>query len=805
MRISQPCTWTVLLLALTPSLAAAQPRITRPEARPPAPAAAPPTEPARTTALAGEREFNSCRKVAASKRIKVTLKPESELTDLVGWISAMTCKRFILGAGVRSQKVTVVSPEPLTAAEGYRLFSAVLATMGLTVEATGQFLRIIETGNAKGANVPTCRAGDDCVQGDTFVTRLIKLRHAGADEVMGVLTRLKSKDADIVAYGPAGTLIITEWAANLSRLVAIADELDVAPVSQKVFTIKLKHAAASDVAARLQDIFEVSAPGARGPGAPPPPPRPRPGGAGRPALTPAALGEPATDGPLTRILPDDRTRTLIIVGGERAFERARAIVYKVLDLPAERGRQGVHVYPLANAMAEEMAAALTSLAAGSGYRGGGGGGGGGPAGARPAAGLAGARPGPMASPPAPGGGAAAAGPIFEAAVTVSGDKPTNSLVITATTDDFLKMKEVIAQLDRPRRQVFIEAAILEVSLDRTRDLGVAFHGGKTVGGQSDGVLFGGVNAMSSLALSPAALSGLAVGLRGSPIANGPALLGLGGSGDQPGLSSIPSFGVFLQALQTDSDVNTLSLPHILTADNEKAELTVGQTVPTPGALPLTGASAAYPGLVPTVPVQRQDVMLRLTVQPHVSEGDFVRIELDAELSDLGAKDPVLGYATTKKTAKAVIVGHDAQTVVIGGLMTEKTSVAETKIPFLGDLPLLGLLFKTRSTATRKTNLLIFLTPHIIRDQSDLKRIYDRKERERRDFLERSSSFRDPEILRQAHYRTGRGLLEAMNRMARDAEQEQRRRDAAEQQLQRAPEGDGAVVDLTPGAEERRGR
>jgi general secretion pathway protein D len=802
---------------------------------PPAPAGAPPPaagRPGARTGLDTEREFNECRRVPAGKKIKLTLKPDSELADLVGWISSMTCKRFILPSNVRSQKITIISPEPVTAGEAYRLFLASLSTMGLTVESTGQFLRIIESNRAKESNIPSCSPGEDCTHDDRFVTRMVKLRNTGADEIMAVLNRLKSKDADIIAYQPTNTLIISEWGSNLARLVEIVNELDVSAAGEKIFMIKLKYAYATEIAAKLQEIFQVSG-GTTGGAARPggggysPPGGARPGAPGRPAYGQPqvgghgeSVGESASEVSISRIVPDDRTHSLLIVCTDKAFERLRVLVHKI-DVPPSLGRQRIHVYYLANANADELAGVLNGLVSGSGGRGGMG-----TTGARPGTtGTTGQRPGTTGTTGAYGstgsygggayggmGGQAGQFQLFESAISISPDKATNSLVIIATMEDFIQLREVVLKLDRPRRQVFVEAAILEVSLDRALDIGVSFHGGQTVDtSKGQGILFGGSitnQTLNSIVLSPTALSGLAVGLRGPEIPNAENLLGI------PGLS-LPAFGVMFQALQTNNDVNVLSMPHILTTDNEKAEITVGQNIPFQGAfvggLPSsgttgsTGSTAGLSGFLPSVSVQRQDVALKLSLTPHVNEGDFVRIELDQEVSDIASQNfNGLGPSTSKRTAKTVVVAKDTQTIVIGGLMSDRIIEAETKIPFLGDLPLLGYLFKSKKRTTQKTNLLIFLTPYIIKDQADLKNIFERKLRERREFLERYTSFRDRDFLAHAQYRTRRGLLEQINRTGRQAEEEQRLLDQAEQQLQRVPEDEGPVMDAPPSATRKGG-
>jgi len=361
--------------------------------------------------------------------------------------------------------------------------------------------------------------------------------------------------------------------------------------------------------------------------------------------------------------------------------------------------------------------------------------------------------------------------LFEGEVQVTADKPTNSLVIVASLRDFLSLKKVIDRLDQPRRQVYVEATIMEVSLSKTRDLGLAFHGGKPIGsGDKRSLLLFGNNAAKSISLDPASLMGLAIGLRGPELKDAESLLGI------PGIS-FPTFGVFFQALQSNNDVNVISTPHILTTDNEEAVIEVGENVPfQSGITGLSGMAGAASssgsggfGAYPMMSIQRQDVTLKLKIVPHVNDSNFVRLEIEQEMNEVKSIDPTVGPTTTKKKLKTVIVLRDQQTAVLGGLITEKTKQNVTKIPLLGDIPILGYLFKTTKTIKEKSNLLIFLTPYIIRDQDDLRRIFRRKMEQRRDFLERYTAFKDEDLDAVIDYRHKRGLLAEINVEEHNAE------------------------------------
>jgi general secretion pathway protein D len=261
-------------------------------------------------------------------------------------------------------------------------------------------------------------------------------------------------------------------------------------------------------------------------------------------------------------------------------------------------------------------------------------------------------------------------------------------------------------------------------------------------------------------------------------------------------TSIPSFGVFLQLLQNNGDVNVVSMPHILTTDNEKATIQVGQNLPFPGALGgfpgFGGAGGALPGQTFGfgTSVQRQDVALKLEITPHVNDSDYVRLELNNELSDVANPNyNGLGPATSKRTVKSVVTVKDQQSIVLGGLIKDGVSSTVQKVPLLGDIPIIGYLFKSTKKTVTKQNLLIILTPYVIKDPTDLRRVFERKLRERREFLERYSAFRDDrDYEAQIDYRRKRGLLEEINRAAVEADDEAADLRAAEHRLAHSVDG-----------------
>ncbi|MFP6685842.1 MAG: type II secretion system protein GspD, partial [Polyangiaceae bacterium] len=315
---------------------------------------------------------------------------------------------------------------------------------------------------------------------------------------------------------------------------------------------------------------------------------------------------------------------------------------------------------------------------------------------------------------------------------------------------------VIDKLDQPRRQVFIEAVIMDVNIDHNRDLGLGFHGGAAanLGGGSDTFFFGGSNPSQSLAGIPGNLEALAFGVRGPEI-DGTDNLGLG----LPGVS-IPAFGITLHALAQSGDSNVLATPHLLATDNIPAEINIGQNIPLQtniggglGSLAgLAGAAGGAAGALGGLggllggggfSAPRTDVGIKLKITPHINDSDQVRMEITEEFSDAGSPTGALGVVPiNKRTADTTVIVRDQQTVVIGGLVREGQVNGETKIPILGDIPVLGAFFRQTQKKTQKTNLLLILTPHIIRNQNDLRRIFERKMQERQEFLDRYFVFND---------------------------------------------------------------
>lgn len=654
-----------------------------------------------------------------------------DIEELVKQVADMTGKMFILPENIRG-KITVIGPahgeQFVSADEVYAAFLSALDANGLAVFPSGRFLRILEKRTAKNSNIPTFVEDGPYPFNEQMITRLFRIKNVDAEPIRGVVGNLVTQNGDASVF-PPDLLIVNDQALNMHRLEKIIGQLDQPSTTDGIHVIQVQHAAANDLVDKINKIFELKKgqPGQRPGQAVVAVPKPAAG-----QELPAQSGGDDSNGPtaLRLVLADERTNKLIVICNDRSFERVQTIL-KELDLPTS-GEGGVHVYYLQNAAAEELSNTLSNLAQGSANK-------------------------------QKGGNNQqknAAAELFAGEVKITAEKGTNSLVIIASDPDYRNLVKVIEKLDLARREVFVEAVIMEVNLDRQNTFGARVHSGvppistELFGAKGDavsviGTKFGNETLPPSFSLgSLASFGGFLAGIQGPVI---PELSKLG--------LNVPSFGVVLNALQASSDVNVLSTPHILTTDNEEAEITVGQNVPFQSGFSAGGLGQGLSGLSGLAggttassalgalgslgslgsafgTIQRQNVELKLKIKPQINEGDLIRMVVDQQTEEIASQDPVLGPTTSKRSAKTTIIVRDQQTVVIGGMTQERTIDSVNKVPVLGDVPILGHLFRQQSRKKLRTNLLLFLTPYIIRDQSDFQRIFQRKLQERQQFVER---------------------------------------------------------------------
>ena len=666
-----------------------------------------------------EDDLYRCRK--SNQKVRVSFKDQVTVQELVSWAMGFTCKNFVFGAGVkgRSQAVVFVTPKEMTAAQAWESFLVALRVAGLTVVAKGELLEVVEAQQAKG-HVPTVTTVKD---GERFQRALFRAEHADVSELERALTALKSKDGEILALSESGIVLVTDYGSHLVGMTAIVREIDRPRSDEHVYAIRVRHGDAVQIASTLEAILGT------GEAAPAPAVRKGKNSASAAASGVSSAGSAAP----TQILTDERTKTIIILGSDAAYQRAHALVRRLDQEISLEDSGHIHMYLLEHADAEKLAITLQSLITN-----------------RPLA--------DKAEPTA----ARRSHDSIQGEVKVTFDEGSNALLVMSSMQDYLALREVIRRLDTRRSQVFIEATILDIRIEGDRLVRGAFHGGEV----KDGALWlTGLqydDLQTTELSSVLGLGGLLTGVVGGPLPGSEAILG----------KSIPSFAILFQAIATSRNANILSAPRVMTMDNTEATISVGQGVPSVrGAV--TQVGAAGPNVTRTV--EREDVSLTLKVTPHVNSADEVRLEIDLLIEDIIDSDPDLGPTTSKRAVKNTVVVGDQESVVIGGLVSDESLENETKVPLLGDLPVIGFLFRRTVREKRKRNLLILLTPYIVSDRADSDRILRDKLRERVEFARAFSSLESANYEPEVDYRRKRGLVEEINRSVLAIESERAER------------------------------
>ncbi|NIS69749.1 MAG: type II secretion system secretin GspD, partial [Proteobacteria bacterium] len=597
---------------------------------------------------------------------------DTNLRVVIKFISELTGKNFIVDSKVKG-RVTVISPTKITIEEAYRMFESILEVEGYTTIPAGRIIKIVPAREAKTSGIDTIPDKERrALRGEQFVTRIIHLNYIDADSVTPVIKPLVSRESSLVTYSYTNDIILTDNIPNVRKVLNLLEELDVEGFQVEISVLPLEFANAKELASELLTIFEAKAP-----------PTTRPTKrAKQPTVTGVGTKRPV------KIIPDERTNSLVVVASGDDTRQVEELVVK-LDVPPPIGKGRINVVYLKNADSEELATTLKEITA---------------------AGKKVEVPGQK-------------GVELAGDVVITPDKATNSLVITASPQDFEVLKGVIEQLDIRRPQVFVEGLIMEVSMDRLRELGVEFRSipedlAKDTS-VADTKVFGGTSFIGPIT-DPFSLQGLALGAADGTITFG-------------GVTFL-NVGALIRALETDTDTNILSTPHLLTTDNEEAEIVVAENVPF-----LVRTTATASGF-PVEEIERKDVGLTLRITPQISEGDFLRLNIYEEISQVQPAGTVQGavdLTTLKRSARTTVVVRDHQTVVIGGLIADNVTDSVSKVPWLGDIPLLGHLFRSTQTTTRKNNLLIIITPHIVRTSRDLEGFYKEKRGEMEKILEES--------------------------------------------------------------------
>jgi len=576
---------------------------------------------------------------AAENQITLNLK-DADIRALISTVSKFTGKNFVVDPRVKA-KVTVVSSITMSEDEVYEVFLSVLQVHGYAAVPVGSIIKIVPEVNAKQGPLPVVRGNTS--SGDQFITKVITLDHVPAAQLVPILRPLVPQQGHLAAYNPTNTLIITDHAANIKRLIHIIRNID-RPESDELEIIPLRHASASELVRILNSLHA--------------------GGGGK-----AAQAKKIT------LAADDRTNSILMSGERSARLKIRATIAH-LDTPLENEAGNTHVIYLKYAKASDIVTILTGVQKNQDKN------------------------------SKKGLSKKVSTLSKNNEVDIQSDDSTNALIITAGPDVVRRMKSIIRQLDIRRAQVLVESIIAEISDNHSKD----FSSQMVVGGEKN-------SDSNSVPIGVSNFGGSA-GIIGLFSGNPTTIAGSLGDGITFGLGSDKNnrFGFLLKALTADAATNILSTPSVVTMDNQEAEIIIAQNVPF-----VTGSftTAADGASNPFQTVDRQDVGITLKVTPQINEGNTIKLEIQQEVSNVAqAASSSEGLITKKRSINTSVLVEDGEILVLGGLIDDTLRDQVSKVPVLGDIPLLGWLFRSHSTAKEKQNLMVFMRPSIMRNAAD---------------------------------------------------------------------------------------
>ncbi len=604
--------------------------------------------------------------------------PDADIVEIAKTLGRLTCHNFMFDKDVRG-KISIVSNAPITIGDAWKAFLTSLDTNGFSLIPSGKYFRIARQRDAKDKQIKTY-VGDSAPDNDMYITRVIPLKYINAEEVSRVFRNFMPPNTRIISYDQTNTLIITDTGSNIKKITDMLYVLDVETFDEKLEVVKIRFASAQEIAKLIDQLLPNTTGGGAGGVA----------GGGMPRFRGGQARRTKEGGVISNIIPDDRTNSVIISANGRGLEQVKELIDK-LDAKVTQSTAGsrIQVVYLQFADAEQVANTLNSLATGS---------------------SGASRPSGQITP----GGTASPAPIFEGSIKISPDKATNSLVITGSPSDYQTMLRVIQKLDVPRDQVYVEAFIMEMIVDKTFELGTS------IANPTNGIGFMPNSDLASFLVNPLSVNGLVMGFQG-------------GSGSKtftvPGSSqsiSVKSIQGLIKALQLNSNANILSTPQILTLDNQEATIEVAEMIPVPTFNAISGGGGS-------TSVSREKIALSLKIKPQINKAsDFVKLDIDQKFEDISNRTPPkavadLAFGTQSRASKTTVVVQDGDTVALGGLVRDKVTETATKIPLLGDIPILGWLFRSKTTQTQKQNLISFITPKIIKQYQNVRKILDEVE------------------------------------------------------------------------------
>jgi general secretion pathway protein D len=588
----------------------------------------------------------------------------AEIEAVARTMATMTGRNVVVDPRVKGA-LTLNTEAPVSPSAAYQQFVAALRLMGFAVVQADGVDKVVPEADAKlhSGAVATIDGGSTSTPGgNQLVTQIIRLQFENANNLVTVLRPLISPNNPINVNPGTNALVITDYADNLKRVARIVAALDV-PNATDLEIIPLKNAVASDLAPLVQRLIESS------------------------SSAPAAGG--VDTGFKTTLVAEPRSNSIILRASNQArLALAKSLIDK-LDQTSAQGSNGaagnMYVVYLKNANATNLANTLRAAMSAEG------------------------KPSVASAAPAAGGAAASAVQANSTGGQIQADTATNALIITATEPQYRQLRAVIDKLDARRAQVFVESLIAEVSADKAAEFGIQWQGALGKAGDGTVGLLGtnfGTAGKNIINLATQGAAGTVAPARG---------VNFGAATQTNGVYVL---GFLARFLEESGSGNVLSTPNLLTLDNEEAKIVIGQNVPfVTGQFTNTGSGGSGGSVNPFQTIERKDVGLTLKVKPQISENGTVKLAIYQEVSSVLASTSTAtnGPTTNKRTIESNVLVEDGAVVVLGGLLQDEYGGNQEKVPGLGDLPIFGNLFKSESRSRKKTNLMVFLRPVVLRD------------------------------------------------------------------------------------------
>lgn len=620
--------------------------------------------------------------VAAQSGEPVTLNfRDADIDTVVGAFGHLLDRTFIIDPRVRG-KITVETPQPVSRGEAFKMLLAALRLQGFTIVSSGRLAKVVPEADAKLQSGPVTAGRQPPEGGDQIVTQIFRLNYESATNLVPVLRPLIAPNNTISAYPNNNSLVITDYATNLQRVARIIATLD-SPTTRQVEVLPVRHGIASDIAVMLTRLLDDT--------------------------QRAGQGAQVDAGQRVVVIADPNSNTIML----RAASPAKVNLAKQLLVRLDRPSKypgNIRVVYLRNANAADLAQTLQAVLAGNAS--------GGTSNLvnrtnRATSALANRNNANnrnnRTNTNTSNASSQTAITVSAGDATIAADPTTNSLIITAPDAVYRNLRTVIDKLDTRRAQVYIESLIVEVNAEKAAEFGIQWQfldidgdGSTTVGGTNFTNLDGGGSILAASQNIANAGAGINIGV-------------VRGTTTIPGIDGeILNLPLLARALESNAGGNILATPNLLTMDNEEAEIVIGQNVPfVTGQFTNTGTANA--SVNPFQTIERKDVGTTLRVRPQVSESGVIKMEIFQEVSSVQASALASDIITNRRAIETNVLVDNGQIIVLGGLIEERIEGGESKVPVLGDIPVLGNLFRYDSRRRTKTNLLVFLRPTVVRD------------------------------------------------------------------------------------------